>query len=182
MYFISRVQKIFIRGSFIVENSFCYPRFFVIPDEWMPTRACWQEPDTADSWEALPVPDKYRSGWSQPSIGQSTGFPNEGTRQSTQRAEGVCSPIRGITIWTNQYLQSSLGLNYLSKTTHGGTHGSSCICSRVCPSWSSIGGEALCPVKVICPSIWDGQGQEEGVGELVSRGRGEGIGDFRRGN
>jgi len=23
-----------IRGSFIVENSFCYPRFFVIPDEF----------------------------------------------------------------------------------------------------------------------------------------------------
>jgi hypothetical protein len=29
---------------------------------WMPTRACWQEPDIAVSWEALPVPDKYRGG------------------------------------------------------------------------------------------------------------------------
>jgi hypothetical protein len=28
---------------------------------WMPIRACWQEPDIAVSWEALPVPKKYRS-------------------------------------------------------------------------------------------------------------------------
>jgi hypothetical protein len=31
---------------------------------WMPTRAWWQEPDVAVSWEALPVPDKYRGGCS----------------------------------------------------------------------------------------------------------------------
>jgi hypothetical protein len=24
---------------------------------WIPTRACWEESDIADSWEALPVPD-----------------------------------------------------------------------------------------------------------------------------
>ena len=40
---------------------------------WIPTRACWQEPDIALSWEALAVPDKYRSGCSQPFIGWSTG-------------------------------------------------------------------------------------------------------------
>jgi hypothetical protein len=39
----------------------------------MPTRFCWQEPDIAVSWEALPVPGKYRSGCSQSSIGWSTG-------------------------------------------------------------------------------------------------------------
>jgi len=38
----------------------------------MPTRFCWQEPDIAVSWEALPVPDKYRSGCSQSAIGWST--------------------------------------------------------------------------------------------------------------
>jgi hypothetical protein len=27
---------------------------------WMPRSACWQEPDIAVSWVALPVPDKYR--------------------------------------------------------------------------------------------------------------------------
>jgi hypothetical protein len=41
----------------------------------MPTRFCWQEFDIAVSWEALPVPGKYRSGCSQASIGQSTGSP-----------------------------------------------------------------------------------------------------------
>jgi hypothetical protein len=29
--------------------------------------------------------------------------PNEGARESTQRAKGVCNPIGGTTIWTNQY-------------------------------------------------------------------------------
>jgi hypothetical protein len=35
---------------------------------WMPTNACWEEPDIAVSWEGLLVPDKYRSGCSQPTI------------------------------------------------------------------------------------------------------------------
>jgi hypothetical protein len=39
-----------------------------------------------------------------------------------------------------------------------------------------MGGEAHGPVKVLCPSIGECQGQEEGVGGLVSRGRGEGGG------
>ena len=33
-----------------------------------------------------------------------------------------------------------------------------------------MGGEALGPVKVLCPSIGECQGQEAGVGGLVSRG------------
>jgi hypothetical protein len=39
-----------------------------------------------------------------------------------------------------------------------------------------MGGEALGPVKVLCPSIGECQGQEVGVGGLVS---GEGIRGFR---
>ena len=70
----------------------------------------------------------------------------------------------------------------IKKKTHGGTHGSSCICSRGWSSRSSMGGEALGPVKVLCPSIGECQGQEVGVGGLGSRGTGEGIGDFWRGN
>jgi hypothetical protein len=50
------------------------------------------------------------------------------------------------------------------------------------PRQSSMGGEPLSPVKVLCPSIGECQGQEMGMGELGSRGRGKGIGDFRRGN
>jgi hypothetical protein len=45
-----------------------------------------------------------------------------------------------------------------------------------------MGKEALGPVKVLCPSIGECQGQEVGVGGLESRGMGEGIGDFWRVN
>ena len=38
-------------------------------------------------------------------------------------------------------------------------------------------GEALGPVKVLCPHIRECQGQEVGVGGLVSRERGEGRRD-----
>jgi hypothetical protein len=35
-----------------------------------------------------------------------------------------------------------------------------------------MGGEALGPVKVLCPSVGECQGQEVGASGLVSRGRG----------
>jgi hypothetical protein len=41
-----------------------------------------------------------------------------------------------------------------------------------------MGGEALGPAKVLCPSIGECKGQEAGVGGLVSRGKGEGQGIF----
>jgi hypothetical protein len=41
----------------------------------MPTSACWQEPDIGVPWEALPEPNKYRSGCSQTYIELSTGSP-----------------------------------------------------------------------------------------------------------
>jgi hypothetical protein len=104
-------------------------------------KLCWQDPDIAVSRESLLVPGKCRSGCSQLSIVQSTGSPNEGARESTHRAQGVCSPIRGTTTWTNQYPQSSLELSHQSKKTHGGTCVSSCICRRGWPSWPSMGRE-----------------------------------------
>jgi hypothetical protein len=82
----------------------------------------------------------------------------------------------------NQYPQSSQGLNHQLKSTHVGTHGSSCIYSRGWPSRSSMGGETLGPVKVLCPSIGECLGQEAEAGGLGSRGREERIGYFRRGN
>ena len=42
-----------------------------------------------------------------------------------------------------------------------------------------MGGEALDPVKVLCPSIGECLGQEAGVGRLGSRGGGRGQGIFR---
>jgi hypothetical protein len=123
--------------------------------------------DSASAWE-------IRSGVSQPSIRQSRGPPNAGAREKYPRSWRVCSPIGGTTIWTSQYLRSSLGLNHQPNSIHGGTHCSSCICSRGWPSQSSMEGEALGPVKVICSSIGECQGQEAGVGGLVSRGSGRG--------
>ena len=108
--------------------------------------------------------------------------PNEGVRECTQGAEEAWSPIGGTSIWTNQYPQSSLELNHQSKKTHGRTRGSNCICSRGWPHRSSMGGEILGSVKVICPSIGECQDQEARVGELVSRGGEEGKEGFWRGN
>jgi hypothetical protein len=65
-------------------------------------------------------------------------------------------------------------LNHQPKNTRDGTHGSSCTCSRGWLSRSSMGGEALGSVKVLCPSIGECQDKEEVVGGLVSRGRGSG--------
>jgi hypothetical protein len=39
-----------------------------------------------------------------------------------------------------------------------------------------MGRVALGPMMVLCPSVGECQGQEVGVGGLVSRGRGEGVG------
>jgi hypothetical protein len=43
-----------------------------------------------------------------------------------------------------------------------------------------MGGEALGPVKALCPSVGESQGQEAGVGGLVSRRKREGMVGFWR--
>jgi hypothetical protein len=45
-----------------------------------------------------------------------------------------------------------------------------------------MGGEALGPVNVLCPSKGECLGQEAIMGGLVSRGKGEELDDFQRGN
>jgi hypothetical protein len=39
---------------------------------------------------------------------------------------------------------------------------------------TSVGGETLGPVKVLCPSVGECQGLEAGVHGLVSKGKGRG--------
>jgi hypothetical protein len=56
----------------------------------MPARFCCRDPGIAVSYEAMPVPGKYRSGCSPSSIREA--------RENTQGSEGVCNPIGGITI------------------------------------------------------------------------------------
>ena len=45
-----------------------------------------------------------------------------------------------------------------------------------------MGGEALGPVKALCPSVGDCQDRGTGMGGLLNRGRRDGIGGFHRGN
>jgi hypothetical protein len=58
---------------------------------WMPRSAYWQEPDIAVSWEALPEPDKYRGGCSQPSIGLSSQYPMEELEKGLKELKGVAT-------------------------------------------------------------------------------------------
>jgi hypothetical protein len=81
------------------------------------------------------------------------GVPIGGVRERTEGAEGVCSPIRTTTIPTNQSPQRFQGLRHQTKSTHGGTRGSSPIRTRGWPRRSSMGGEALGHVKARCPSV-----------------------------
>jgi hypothetical protein len=95
------------------------------------------------------------------------GVPNGGVRERAEGAEGVCIPIGGTTNATNQitphHPQSSQGLNHQPKSTHGGTHGSGCICNRGWLYLASMGGEALGPVKALWPSVGECQGGEARV-------------------
>jgi hypothetical protein len=108
--------------------------------------------------------------------------PNGGVQARAVGAEWVCNPIGTTTISTNQTLQSSQELNYPPKSTLGGTHGSSCICSRGWPYRASLGGEILGSVEAEFPSVGECKGREAGVGRQVGRhphrGRGmeEGVG------
>ena len=115
---------------------------------------------------------------SEPTTGRSTGSPTEELEQSLKE---VCKPIRRTIISTNQTPQSSQGLNYQPKSTHGVTHGSSHIYSKGWPNrkrrghWSWEGW---------IPHVRECQGREVGMGGCVvenplrSWGSGVGIGDF----
>ena len=68
------------------------------------------------------------------------GITAGGDRERIEGAEGVWDSIGRTTKSTNQTPQSSQGVNYQPKSTHGATHGSSHICSRGWPCWTSMGG------------------------------------------
>ena len=84
----------------------------------------------AASRDALPKPDKYRGGCSQPTIGLSTGFSDGGVGEGNEGAEGLCSPMKGATVLTGQIPWISKGLDHQRKNTHGGANGTGHICGR----------------------------------------------------
>ena len=59
---------------------------------WMPSSACWQEPNIAVYWESLPEPDKYRGGYSHPTIGLRTGSPMEEVEKGPKDLKGFAAP------------------------------------------------------------------------------------------
>ena len=58
----------------------------------MPRSACWQEPDTSVSWEALSDPEQYRCWCLQPTIGLSTGNPMEELGEGMKELKGLQPP------------------------------------------------------------------------------------------
>jgi hypothetical protein len=73
--------------------------------------------------------------------------PNGGARESTQGAKGICNPIGGTTMWTNQYPQELVSLAaYVAEDGLVGHH------------WKER------PIGLICLSTGEWQGQEVGVG------------------
>ena len=64
--------------------------------------------------------------------------------------------------------QSAAGLYHQSNYTHGATHGVGHTCGRRWHFWTSVGGVALRPQGVQCPSVQECQGERMGVGGLGS--------------
>jgi hypothetical protein len=76
--------------------------------------------------------------------------PSGEARESTQGAEGVCNPIGGTTIWTNQYPPELMTLAaYVAED------------GLVGHCWEE---RPLGLANFICPSTGERQGQEVGVG------------------
>jgi hypothetical protein len=111
-------------------------------------------------------------------------FPRGRVRKRTEGAKGFATP-QGE---QQKQPQSSQGLNHQPKSIHRETHGSSHMCSRGWPFWTSMGGQALGLVKAQCFSVGECQGGEVGVSRWVgehphrSKGKGYEIGGFRRKN
>jgi hypothetical protein len=82
--------------------------------------------------------------------------PNGGAKESTQGAKGICNPIGGTTIWTNQYPP--------------GARVFSCICIKRWPSRPSLEREAPWSCKLYLPQYRGTPGPRSGsgwVGECV---------------
>ena len=146
------------------------PAHILLPnlDTIMNANKClWQEPDIAVTWEALLVPEKYRSWGLQPSIGLSTGSPMEELEKGPQSWRGLQPHRRNINM--NQSVCPELpGTKPPTKEYTIGTQDFSCTCSRGWTCGTSMGGESLGLVKAQCPRLGECQHREAGMGGLVS--------------
>jgi hypothetical protein len=78
-------------------------------------------------------------------------------RESTQGAKGICNPIGGTTLWTNQY---------------PGALDSSCICIKRSPSRPSLEREAHWTRKLYIPQYRGTPGPKSGSGWVGGGGYG----------
>jgi hypothetical protein len=90
------------------------------------SQICWKDPDIAVSSEAIPMPGKYISGWSQSSLGWNKWPPMEDLGKVPKELKGTA---------TGKVEQQ------YELTSTPRARVSSCICSRS-SSWSSLGREA----------------------------------------
>jgi len=110
--------------------------------------------------------------------GTENGVSNGGARERTEGSERICNPIEEQQYQPARLPQSSQGLNHQPKSTHGGTHDSSCLCNR---GWALLGiNERRGPWPCEGSGVEESQGGKR-VGEA---GEGEGIGALfsQRGN
>jgi hypothetical protein len=151
---------------------------------WMPGSACWWKPDMAVSWDALPEPDiqrrklvanhwiEYRGPWWR-------SCRRNWRSWGGLKTHGGSNSVNNLNPWSSQ------GLDHQPDNTHEVTHGTVHICGRGWPCWTSVGGEALGPEGVQCPSVGECQGRRTGVGgsTLIEAGGGEmGWRSFWRGD
>ena len=110
------------------------------------------------------------------------GSPMEESEKGLKDLKGFAAPQEEQQCELTRPL--STPLNKLQPKT---THGSSCICSRGWPCWTSMGGEALGPVEAQFSSVRECQRRWAGVGGWVaehlhrSRKRESGIRGFPEG-
>lgn len=67
---------------------------------------------------------------------------------------------------------SSQRLDHEPKSTHGGTHGSYCVCGSGWPCCISVGEAALGLVGVQGPNVGECQGRKEGMGRCIEENNG----------
>jgi hypothetical protein len=109
----------------------------------------------------------------------------EELKKGLKELKGFAAPQKEQQYQPTRRPQSRQGLNHQPKSTHGGTHGSSHICSRGWPCWRSMGGEDIGPTKAWCPSSGECQDGDAEVGGWVGehphkiRPRWDGIEGFR---
>jgi hypothetical protein len=82
--------------------------------------------------------------------------PNGGARESNQGAKGICNPIGGTTLWTNQY---------------PGALDSSCTCIKRWPSRPSLEREARWSCKLYMPQYRGTPWPKSGSGWVGGWGR-----------